>query len=107
MASRIELDDLLRTYIPNVYFQPPSNFQMVYPCIVYRKVASQSYGNDSSKRYSNNKIYNKIQEYSLMLIERDPDSAIADVLEGDMDYCAINQRYTTNNLHHTTLTLYY
>lgn len=86
--------------MPNVYFQPPSTIQMTYPCIVYAK---------SGKRrdYSNNKMYKVNQEYQIMLIEKNPDSKIADNMEIHFQYCTIDQYYTVDNLNHTTLSLYY
>lgn len=100
MANRLELHTELLTFHPNVYFQPPSTIQMTYPCIVYNKT-----GKD--KKFGNNGVYLSKQEYNLMVIEKDPDSVVADNIEKHFQYCAIDQYYTVDNLNHTTLTLYY
>lgn len=100
MGSRLELHDELLKFIPTVYFQPPSTVVMKYPCIVYGKSPkSREFGNDS--------IYLSTQQYQVTVIERDPDSTIADSIEKYFQNCVISQNYTTNNLHHTTLNLYY
>jgi hypothetical protein len=52
-------------------------------------------------------MYLSKQGYQIMLIEKNPDSAVADGIELHFDNCAINQYYTVDNLYHTTLNLYY
>lgn len=37
MRPRLSLNDLLLTYCPNVYYQPPDSIKMRYPCIVYNR----------------------------------------------------------------------
>lgn len=100
MRSRLELRSDLRKYVDNTYFQPPANTQLVYPCIIYRKITNTKWYADDSK-------YHKIQGYTLTVIDNNPDSEIADLIESDFDYCTIEQRYVVDNLHHTTLNLYY
>lgn len=100
MASRLELHDELLKFVPNVYFQPPSTIQMTYPCIVYNKTGK-------SRHFANDVVYLSQQEYRLMLIEKNPDSVVADNIEKHFQHCAISQYYTVDNLNHTTLNLYY
>lgn len=100
MDDRLELHSKLLLFIPNVYFQPPSNIQMVYPCITYSKIQKlNKFGNDAR--------YLSKQGYRIMVIERDPDSNIADNIEVFFQTCSIGQYYTVDNLHHTTIELYY
>lgn len=100
MASRLELHAELLKFLPNVYFQPPPTITMVYPCIVYNKTSKM-------RHFANDVIYMSQQEYQLMVIERDPDSKVADNLEKNFKSCVISQYYTVDNLNHTTLNLYY
>lgn len=100
MPSRLELHAELVKFLPNVYFQPPSNIQMTYPCIVYNK-------SGKDRQFANDSVYLSKQEYRLMLIERNPDSTVADSIENSFENCTIGQYYTVDNLHHTTLNLYY
>jgi hypothetical protein len=37
MAPRLELQSLLEGVTDHVYFQPPANVQMEYPCIIYSR----------------------------------------------------------------------
>lgn len=100
MGSRLDLHNKLLQFIPNVYFQPPSDVQMVYPCVAYSKI-------EKINVFADDVRYLSKQGYQLMLIERVPDSGIADNIEGGFEYCTISQYYTVNNLNHTILTLYY
>lgn len=100
MRTRIELHNELLTFFPNAYFRPPANLQMVYPCIVYNR-------SDNFKEFANNGHYRKLREYSLMVIERDATSTITDDIEEHFDYARIENYYTTDGLHHTTIKLYY
>lgn len=100
MGTRLELHSELLKYYPNVYFQPPSNYKMNYPCIVYNR-------SDLYNQYGNNASYILKQEYSVMLIEKDPDSKVAMDMVKNFEYCKIQQYYEVDNLHHTTLNITY
>ena len=100
MDKRLELHNELLKFFKNVYYQPPSNIVMKYPCIVLNKVPG-------FKNFSNNSRYIKVQAYSLTLIEFDPDSVKANEIEEYFEYCEIDQYYIRDGLNHTTLTLYY
>lgn len=98
--GRLILHSRLLDFADNVYFQPPSNIMLNYPCIIYNK-------NGKVREYGNNDLYLGTQKYSLTVISRDPDDTIADELEQALQYCVITNHYTTDNLHHTSLTLHY
>lgn len=100
MPSRLELHDELLTFLPNVYFQPPEGFQMTYPCIVYSKT-------NRMRHFADNFVYLSQQEYTITVIDRNPDSEVADNIERHFPSCGINQYYTVDNLNHTNLSLYY
>jgi hypothetical protein len=100
MASRLELHGELLNFLPNVYYQAPSNIQMMYPCIVYNKTSKM-------RHFANDVIYLSQQEYQITVIDKNPDSDVADRIEAYFKSCAINQYFTVDNLNHTTLNLYY
>lgn len=100
MGSRTDLHHELLNFSDNVYFQPPSNINMSYPCIIYNKTGKyRSFGNDT--------IYLSKQEYRITVIDRDPDSSTADEIESYFSHCSISQYYRVDSLNHTILTLYY
>lgn len=100
MGNRLELHSELLTLCPNVYFQPPSNVIMKYPCIVYTK-------SDKQRLYGSDVIHFSKQVYKVSVIDRNPDSDTADVMEKKFQYCSIDQYFTVDNLNHTVLTLHY
>lgn len=100
MGTRDTLHVELLKHCSNAYFQPPSNLKMKYPCVVYQK-------SPSVNNFGNNHVYNKMQGYTLTVIDEDPDSEIADKIEAHFQYCSIGQYFVMDNLNHTTLNLYY
>lgn len=84
----------------NVYFQPPSDKLMNYPCIVYQKTTPDV-------NYADDKTYKKSQEYQITVIEHDPDSSVADELTVYLPYASIASKFIKDGLHHTNIRLYY
>lgn len=100
MVKRLQLHHELLKFLPIVYFQPPSNIQMNYPCIIYTKTGR-------NRHFGNDVIYLSQQGYQITVVEENPDSTIAEDVEKHFQNCVINQNYTIDNLYHTTLSLYY
>lgn len=101
MGTREDLDALLCGTLgsDNVYFQPPENLRLKYPCIIYS--LSGFY-----ERHANNRTYHRRREYSMLYITRDPDDAMIEAL-ADLEYCALGKPYTADDLHHYPYTIYY
>jgi hypothetical protein len=65
MDDRLDLQRKLMTFSDNVYFQPPANIRIIYPCIIYRRISKRNdYGNDDK--------YLKKQEYEITVIDKNP-----------------------------------
>lgn len=73
MDRRPEFQDILEAICPTVYFQPPEDMKMVYPCIVYQR-------DPGSTKFANNLPYNYEQQYQVTLISRDPDDPLKEQL---------------------------
>lgn len=99
-SNRLKLHDELLEFSDNVYFQPPANIKLTYPCIIYSKTPS-------IKEYGNDHHYIKTQGYQITVVDADPDSLIADDLEEHFTHCAIAQYFVNDNLNHVILNLYY
>lgn len=101
MDRRLKLQTILENILGsrNVYFQPPSNTKLSYPCIIYNRSTIES-------RYANNAKYNTRVRYSLMLIGRSPESELVEELL-KLPYCSYDRFYTADTLNHDTFTLYY
>lgn len=102
MASRLELHEELREILKtkNVYFNPPSSFEMNYPCIRY----SLS-GIDLTS--ANNDNYLIAKKYEVIVIDYDPDTTIYDELIRRFPKCRFDRSYIADNLYHYVFTLYY
>lgn len=83
----------------NVYFQPPSNVQMQYPCIVYQRDSART-------EFAGNRPYNYTQRYQLTHISRDPaDETLAKI--ADLPLTAYNRFFVADNLNHDVFELYF
>lgn len=101
MDQRLKLHSLLKEILgsDNVYFQPPNNLQMVYPCIVYHRDYQD---ND----YADNGPYRRMKRYLVTYISRDPDDLVPDAI-ADLPLCRFSRFYTADNLNHDAYNLYF
>ena len=99
--SRTELHEVLKDLLgsDNVYFQPPPNIQMAYPCIVYQRDSSQTV-------FADDNPYSYTQRYQVMVIDRDPDSDIPAKLAA-LPMCLFVRFYTADNLNHDVFNLFF
>ena len=102
MASRLELHEELCEILGsrNVYFQAPSSVKMQYDAIRYEL-------SDKYLKRANNKIYQNTNQYSGVVITRDPDTTIPDEILSHFEMCSFGRPYTSDNLNHYPFTLYY
>ena len=98
-SRREQLDTLLRTLTENVYFQPPSNIEMAYPCIVYNKSSARTL-------FADNSPYRHTKRYVVTVIDRDPDSLIPDLV-AKLPMCTFDRSFPADNLHHDVFTLFF
>lgn len=100
--KRLELHEKLCNILGSnhVYFQPPESIRLVYPCIVYSK-------SDVRTRYADNRMYNDSDLYDITVIDKDPDSIIYKDILKSFQMCSFNRFFTSDNLNHNVLNLYY
>jgi hypothetical protein len=99
MGTRLELHTLLLSIVGSVYFQPPASIQLVYPCIIYQRSLIKS-------SYANNSPYTHDKQYTLTVIDSNPDSTIPDDVSR-LDKCRFDRHFTKDGLNHDIFTLYY
>lgn len=101
MDRRLELDDILRTTLgsSNVYFQPPESVKLKYPCIIYERSNIRTLKAD-------NLSYKQTVEYSIMVIDANPDSDIPFKVSL-LPLTRYDRRYVANGLNHDVYTLFY
>lgn len=101
MGQRLELHQILKD-IPGVteaYFQADQNVTITYPCIVYQR--SESYvSNADNLRYWLKK------RYSVTVIDRNPDSSIADAVEA-LPYTQFERFFVADGLNHTVFQTFF
>ena len=83
----------------NVYFQPPPDRQMSYPCIVYSR------DNQSVKR-GDNLAYDIRQRYQVTYIDHSPDGEAIDALSS-FPLSAFSRHFVTSGLNHDVFSIYY
>jgi hypothetical protein len=101
MAPRLELQTILEAILGsrNVYFQPPANLQMKYPCIVYKRDFAEV-------QFADNHPYRNIKRYLVTVIDSDPDSPIPDKVAA-LPMCTFNRFYTADDLNHDVFNLFF
>lgn len=101
MALRTQLQSDLVSILgtSNVYFQPPSDFQLSYPCIIYSR-------SDIHSEHANNKPYKLLKEYTITVIDQDPDSLIPDKV-AMLPQCSFDRAFKADKLNHDIFTLLY
>lgn len=102
MGRRVDLQTLLESLVPEggaVYFQPPDNVQMVYPCIVYQRYIAKS-------EFADGVPYIHTERYQVTVMDRDPDSLIPAKVAA-LPMCIKNRFFVVNNLNHDVYNLYF
>lgn len=101
MALRLQLQSLLEEILgtDKVYFQPPANVQMQYPCIVYKRDIAVA-------QFAGNMPYRFTKKYEVTVIDRNPDSEIPNNV-AKLQMCVHNRFFTADNLNHDVFTIYF
>lgn len=101
MDRRVELNNKLRSILGSdaVYFQPPSDIRLTYPCIVYNLDGADS-------DYANNDNYQVKKYYQVTYIDRRPDSPVVDKLI-TFPYSSLNSTMRVDGLNHYVFRIYH
>jgi hypothetical protein len=99
MAPRLQLHNLLESICPNVYFQPPTNVKLNYPCIIYHRDYAET-------KFADSISYNYTKRYLITVIDRDPDSNIPDQVAA-LPMTLFNRFFTSDDLNHDVYRTYF
>lgn len=99
MGQRLDLQTLLQDITEHVYFQPPTNTKLIYPCIIYRR-------DDEDAKYAGNSLYNHTKRYQVTVIDQNPDSDLPDAVR-KLPLCSFDRHFTADNLNHDVFNLYF
>ena len=103
MKSRLDLQEELINILGSnhVYFQPPEDCKIKYPCFIYER-------NNTDLKYADDSKYHKTMRYELMYISKDPDTnALIEKVLDSFLYCSHTRHFVSDNLNHEVFDLYY
>lgn len=96
---RSELHALLKSLVPNVYFQPPPTIQMTYPCIIYNR-------DDRDTAFADNQPYKHKKRYQVTVVDSNPDSDLPEKVAA-LSLCSYERFFTADNLNHDVYNLFF
>lgn len=102
---RSELDKCLRSIVKqrcgseNVYYQPPANLQMKYPCIRYEL-------NKLRNLHANDKVYRQTVHYTITVIDPKPDSEMTAAVSL-LEKSTHDRHFVSDNLYHDVFSVWY
>jgi hypothetical protein len=99
MAPRLQLHELLVSFVDNVYFQPPTNITLDYPCIIYKRDYAET-------EFADNAPYNHVIRYMVTVIDRDPDSDIPGKI-AELPMSLFTRFFTVDNLNHDVYRVFF
>jgi len=99
MAPRLELQSLLQEVTEHVYFQPPASIHMEYPCIIYVR-------DGTSTDHANNGLYRHAKRYQVTVVDRDPDTELADQIEA-LQYSSFERSFAADDLNHYVFNIFF
>lgn len=100
MNDRIELHNKLVKLMGNnrVYYQPPPNIKMEYPCILY-------FMSEIRSEKANNHNYKQNKGYNITIISKQPDHKVIDDIL-NLETATYDRRYISDNLYHDIIRLF-
>jgi hypothetical protein len=99
MGQRLDLQALLETIVDHVYFQPPSNIQLVYPCIIYKRDFADT-------KFADDIPYANTTRYMVTVIDREADSVIPPKVAA-LPMTLFNRYYSADELHHDVYNVFF
>lgn len=102
MGTTLDLQNELKALLgsDNVYFQPPTNFKMKYPCFVFSR-------GSANHQFADNKTYQFTKRYMLTYISYESDPDMVETVVKHFPMCTYDKPYISDNLHHDTFSLYW
>lgn len=101
MGQRLQLQSLFEELLGsrNVYFQPPANVSLKYPCIIYARDAADT-------KFSDNSPYSFTKRYQVTIIDQDPDSQIPNNI-AKLPMTNFSRFFVVDDLNHDIYNLYF
>ena len=102
MGRRLNLHEEFCTILGtrNAYYDPPESVRMNYDAIRYKLT-----GKDIKR--ANDGVYQITNQYDGVVITRNPDSEVPDIVLRHFKMCSFGRPYVVDNLYHFPFTIYY
>lgn len=97
--DRLLLQEILEMMADHVYFQPPANLAIQYPCIIYQR-------DSGNTQFADNVPYAFAQRYKVTVVDRNPDSDIPKKVAG-LPTCLHVSFFVKDGLNQDIFTLYF
>ena len=99
---RIELQNKLEEILGSdkVYYRPPENKKLSYPCIVYHLRSAEV-------EYADNQTYKFLRSYDVQLIHKTADTDLIEKLMFSFPHIRFQNSFTFENLIHENFVLFY
>ena len=97
LSLQTKLEELLGSR--HVYYRPPENLKMEYPCIRYKR-------DNIVSKHADNINYNNTDRYLLIIIDKNPDNSVIEKLL-ELSMCSFETHYEVDGLNHDVLSIYY
>lgn len=93
LSKRKEFHDRIKKCCKNVYYAPPANIKMEFPCVIY-------FLQHTNSLYAENDRHLVKYSYRLTVIDKDPDSKILDALFNEFKTIDIARIENIDKLYH-------
>ena len=103
--KRMALDKYLRSIVKqrcgseNVYYQPPANRRMKYPCICYELTKIRN-------RDADDGVYRQTFHYNVTVIDTKPDSEMTAAVS-ELSKASHDRQFISDNLYHDVFSVWY
>lgn len=84
----------------NVYYQPPSNVRMKFPCIRFKL-------EQIDVKYASNSVYMFKNKYQFTYISNVVSDDLIQTFVSSLPHCTFDRPYVSDNLYHYVFEIYY
>lgn len=102
-SQRIKLSDKLHAIMDplggKVYYQPPENTKLVYPCLIYEL-------DDVYIRRADNGPYSMYDRYQVTFLRHEPESPVIRQLLA-LEHSSFSRHFATSGVNHDVFVIYH
>lgn len=95
----VKLNEIMTEVSGKVYFQPPENLKLEYPCLVYELEAVNI-------KFADNGPYSLWDRYQVTFLRHDPDSPVIRKLLS-LPHSSFSRHFATSGLNHDVFVIYH